>query len=216
MSKVCVPAFSVSVDGYSAGPNQSEEHPLGVGGKRLHEWAFATKTFQTMFGNSDGETGIDNDMAAMRFARAGVEIMGRNKFGPIRGEWGNSEWRGWWGETPPFHHPCIVLTHFEHEPMEMEGGTTFYFETGGIDVALKHAEELAGDKDILIGGGANTVQQYLEARLIDELHIVIAPVVLGSGERFFDNVDDISPDYGVRETIQGERATHVFIDRLAK
>lgn len=219
MSKIRVESFSISLDGYGAGPNQDIDHPLGVGGTELHQWFFPTKTFQTMHGEmsggggKDGKTGVDDDFAARGFKNIGAWIMGRNMFGPVRGPWDDSDWKGWWGDNPPYHVPVFVLTHYEHPSIEMEGGTTFHFVTGGIHEALDRAREAAGEKDIRIGGGPDTIRQYLRAGLIDELHIAIAPVILGSGERLFEEVNLKVTGYECVEFAASEKATHVVLRR---
>jgi dihydrofolate reductase len=177
----------MSLDGYVAGPNQSLEQPLGEGGMKLHEWVFPTKTFRAMHGDADGgETGVNDDVLRERFVNLGASIMGRNMFGPVRGPWGESPWRGWWDENPPFHHPVFVLTHHAREPLVMQGGTTFYFVTDGIESALAQARAAAGGKDVVIGGGASAVRQYLAAGRLDEIEIHLVPLLLGSGERLFE------------------------------
>lgn len=190
MSKVRVNAFSMSADGFGAGPDQGLDHPLGRGGERLHEWLIPTLTFQQgVLGRGGGTTGIDNDFAARSFEKVGAWIMGRNMFGPIRGEWPDRSWRGWWGEDPPYQTDVFVLTHHPREPLPMEGGTTFHFVTGGIHEALERARAAAGDKHVRIGGGVATVRQYLKAGLVDELHLVVSPVVLGGGEHLLHGLD---------------------------
>lgn len=213
MSKVRVGAFSISIDGYGAGPQQSLQNPLGVGGQALHEWAFATRTFRRMFGQDGGSTGLDDDFAARSFDNVGAWILGRNMFGPVRGPWPDDTWRGWWGENPPYHVPVFVLTHYPRESIVMHGGTTFHFVTDGIEAALERARAAANGKDVRIGGGVAVIQQYLRARLIDELHIAIAPVLLGSGERLFGDVDMIELGYRCAEHVSTEKATHVVLRR---
>ena len=188
MQKLRLHNFAISLDGYAAGPDQSLEHPLGVGGRGLHEWAFATRTFRRMHGMEGGAGGLDDDFAAQGDRDIGATIMGRNMFGPIRGSWGDDAWTGWWGENPPFHHPVFVLTHHPRAPVTMQGGTTFYFVTEGIEVALARAFEAADGDDVRLGGGAATVQQYLRAGLVDEMHLVVVPVLLGGGERLFEHL----------------------------
>ena len=189
MAKLRVHNLAISADGYAAGPNQSREDPLGEGGERLHEWVFKTRTWVEMEGKEGGERGLDDRFMARGDEGIGATIMGRNMFGPIRGSWGDDEWKGWWGDDPPYHHPVFVLTHHPHAPIPMKGGTTFNFVTGGIELALEQAVEAAGGKDVRIGGGASTIQQYLAAGLIDDLHVAIVPILLGSGERLFDHLD---------------------------
>lgn len=178
--------ITTSLDGYVAGPNQSLENPLGEGAMPLHDWAFPTKTFRTLHGDAGGETGINDDMLREAFDNVGATIMGRNMFGPVRGPWNGNPWRGWWGDEPPFHHPVFVLTHHAREPLAMQGETTFYFVTDGIAAALAHARKAAKGKDVAIGGGANVVQQYLAAGLLDELDLHVVPLLLGGGQRLLD------------------------------
>lgn len=213
MSKLRVESFSMSIDGFSAGPGQSLENPLGVGGHELHAWAFPTATFQRMFGNETGTTGIDNEYAVRGFRNIGAWILGRNMFGPVRGPWPDQEWRGWWGENPPYHTPVFVLTHHPREPIPMEGGTTFYFVTDGIHAALALAREAAQGLDVRIGGGASTIRQYLKEGLVDEMHLAISPVLLGSGERLFSGVDVVALGYECVEHAATETATHVVLRR---
>ena len=212
MSRLRIHNLTVSLDGYVAGPGQSLEHPLGRGGERLHDWAFATRTFRAMHGMDGGATGIDDDFAAAGQAGIGATIMGRNMFGPIRGPWGSAEWKGWWGDNPPYHHPVFVLTHHPRPLLEMEGGTTFHFVTGGIQDALDRARAAAADRDVLIGGGATTVQQYLRAGLVDEMHLVIVPVILGGGARLFDDIAAM-PGYECAQTASTPAALHVRLVR---
>ncbi len=214
MPKVRAHNISMSIDGYLAGPNQGTDHPLGVGGPGLHEWMFATRTGRRMIGETGGEEGLDDTFIKQGDAGIGATIMGRNMFGPIRGEWDNDEWTGWWGDNPPYHHPVFVLTHHHRASIEMRGGTTFHFVTDGIESALERAREAAGDRDIRIGGGASTIQQYLRAGLIDELHVAIAPVLLGAGERLFDNFGDSGPaGYRCTEYVGSTAAAHFRITR---
>lgn len=214
MSKLRVESFSISIDGFGAGPEQSLENPLGVGGPALHGWAFPTRTFQTkVLGGTDGETGIDEDFAARGFHNVGAWIMGRNMFGPVRGPWPDESWRGWWGENPVYHTQVFVLTHHPRAPLVMEGGTTFHFVTDGIHAALERARAAAGGKDVRIGGGASTIRQYLQERLIDELHIAISPVVLGSGERLFEGLNLVELGYQCTQQVASQRATHVVLRR---
>lgn len=214
MPRVRVESFTVSLDGFGAGPNQDLDHPLGVGGTSLHGWAMPTRTFQrNLFGSDVGETGVDDDFAARGFENIGAWILGRNMFGPVRGPWPDERWRGWWGENPVYHVPVFVLTHHARAPLVMEGGTTFHFVTGGTAVALALAREAAGDKDVRIGGGVQVIQQYLRQRLIDEMHIAISPVVLGSGERLFDDVDLLALGYACTRHVASPRATHLVLSR---
>lgn len=214
MTKLRVESFTVSLDGFGAGPHQSLENPLGIGGKSLHGWAFATRTFQThLFGSKDGETGVDDDFAARGFHNVGAWILGRNMFGPVRGPWVDENWRGWWGENPVYHRPVFVLTHHPRAPLVMEGGTTFHFVTGGIQAALELAREAANGKDVRIGGGAATIRQYLRARLIDELHVAIAPVLLGTGESLFAGINLPDLGYACTRHVATPRATHIVLTR---
>lgn len=214
MSRFRVASFTLSVDGFGAGPDQSLEHPLGVGGNALHGWAMPTRTFQQrLFGNAGGETGIDDDYAARGFDNLGAWILGRNMFGPVRGPWPDESWRGWWGDDPVYHCPVFVLTHHARAPLVMAGGTTFHFVTDGIASALARAREAAGGKDVRLGGGASVIRQYLRQRLIDELHIAISPVLLGSGERLFEGIDLPALGYACTQHDATPRATHVVLTR---
>jgi len=214
MSKLRVESFTVSIDGFGAGPHQDLQNPLGVGGTSLHGWAFATRTFQQrLLGTDGGETGVDDDHAARGFHNIGAWILGRNMFGPVRGPWLDESWRGWWGDNPVYHVPVFVLTHHMRTPLVMEGGTTFHFVTEGIEVALDRAREAANGKDVRLGGGAQVIQQYLRQRLIDEMHLAIAPVLLGSGERLFDGVDLPALGYACTQHQASSRATHVILSR---
>jgi dihydrofolate reductase len=201
--------ISMSVDGYVAGPNQSPDDPLGEGGERLHDWFVRTRSFKSMVGYpEEGETGLDNDRAEAWKQDFGATIMGRNMFGPVRGEWGDEEWKGWWGDNPPYHSPVFVLTHHAHEPIEMEGGTTFHFVTEGPEAALEQARDVAGSRDINIGGGASTAQQYLRRGLIDDVEIHVVPILLGGGERLFDNLDGPPAYLKPGEVVSSPRAAH--------
>lgn len=212
MTRIRVHSFSISIDGYGAGPDQDIEHPLGVGGEGLHHWAFQTRTMQqVVFGADKGTTGVDDDFITRGFENVGAWILGRNMFGPIRGPWPDLKWEGWWGDNPPYHVPVFVLTHHERPPLEMDGGTTFHFVTGGIHEALERAREAANGRDVRIGGGPNTIQQYLREGLIDELHIAISPVLLGQGELLFDGVDLRNLGYGCDKVVNTENATHVIL-----
>jgi len=214
MSKLRVNCFSLSLDGFGAGPDQSLDNPLGLGGPALHEWFYPTRTFQKMFGK-DGETGVDEDFAARGFENVGAWILGRNMFGPIRGAWPDDAWKGWWGETPPYHCDVFVLTHHARASFEMDGGTRFHFVTGGIHEALERARKSAGGKDVRLGGGVSTLRQYLSARLIDELHLAIAPILLGRGENLFAGLDLPKLGYRVVESVASKQATHVRLTRVA-
>ena len=213
MSRLRVCSFTVSLDGYGAGADQSLEDPLGKGGEELHEWMIPTRTFQNLYGKEAGTTGTDDVYAARGFENLGAWIMGRNMFGPIRGDWPDDSWKGWWGDNPPYHVPVFVLTHHERAPIEMEGGTVFHFVTGGIDEALERAREAAGGKNIRIGGGVERIRQYLEARLINELHIAVAPVLLGRGESLFSGIDLPSLGYDIVQSVMAEGAMHLIIGR---
>jgi dihydrofolate reductase len=213
MTMVRVANFAISLDGYAAGPDQGPDHPLGVGGHRLHDWAFATRTFRTMFGADGGDEGIDDEFVARGNAGFGATIMGRNMFGPIRGPWGAADWKGWWGDNPPYHHPVFVLTHQPRESIPMTGGTTFHFVTDGIHAALDRAREAAGGQDVKIAGGAATIQQFLRADLIDEMHLAIAPVLLGRGERLFENLGDDPVGLACVELVSSGAAAHARFTR---
>ena len=211
MPKLRVHGFSLSLDGYGAGPNQDREHPLGAGGEALHQWAFATRTFRRMFGADGGSTGTDDEFAARGFRNIGAWILGRNMFGPIRGPWPDNGWKGWWGDDPPYRTPVFVLTHHPRESLAMNGGTTFHFVTDGIRAALERATEAAGTQDVRLGGGVATIRQYLRAGLIDEMHLAISPVLLGSGENLLAGVNAPELGYHCAERICTPNATHVII-----
>lgn len=214
MARVRVEGFTISLDGYGAGPDQDINNPLGVGGTDLHHWLFPTRTFQqTLFGKDGGTAGVDDDFAARGFQNVGAWILGRNMFGPIRGDWPDANWKGWWGDNPPYHVPAFVLTHHPRPSIEMEGGTTFHFVTGGIHEALRRAREAAGGMDVRIGGGADTIRQYLREGLVDELHIAIAPVLLGRGESLFGGIDLRALGYACVQSVASEKATHVVLRR---
>ena len=211
MPKLRVHTFSISLDGYGAGPHQSVENPLGVGGEALHEWVVATHTFQQVYGKEGGKSGVDDDFMARGIERIGAWIMGRNMFGPIRGPWPDESWRGWWGHNPPYHVPVFVLTHHPRETLTMEGGTTFHFVTGGIERALRDATAASGELDIRLGGGVSTIRQYLSAGLVDEIHFAIAPQLLGSGEHLFADLDLLALVYECAEFVPTTSATHVVL-----
>jgi dihydrofolate reductase len=212
MTKVRVAGFSLSVDGFGAGPRQSLENPLGERGIELHQWALGTRTFRAMMGQDGGSEGVDEEFARRAMDGFGAFILGRNMFGPIRGPWPNDEWRGWWGDNPPYHAPTFVLTHHPRDPIEMEGGTTFYFITDGIEAALERAKSAAGvGRDVKIGGGVSTVREYLQAGLVDELHFAISPVVLGRGEAMFAGIDLPTLGFRVTETASTEHAMHLVL-----
>lgn len=215
MSKLRVLCFSLSVDGFAAGPEQSLEDPNGIGGLEIHEWFFPTATFQQLVhGEETGTTGIDNDFAARGVQNIGAWILGRNMFGPVRGPWPDERWKGWWGENPPFHTPVFVLTHHARAPIAMAGGTTFHFVTGGIHAALDRARAAAGGMDVRLGGGVATIQQYLRAGLVNELHLAFAPVLLGSGESLFSGINMRSLGYQCVEHVATDKATHVVLRRV--
>ncbi len=213
MSRLVVRSFSISLDGYGAGPDQSLDNPLGVNGKTLHQWAFETRTFRKMFGQDGGSTGVDESFAAGGFENLGAWILGRNMFGPVRGAWPDEEWIGWWGDEPPYHVPVFVLTNHPRASFDMKGGTTFHFITGGIEEALDAAKAVAGDRDVRLGGGVSVIRQYLQAQLIDELHLAQSPVLLGKGENLFDGLDFPELGYRCRETVRGENAVHLVIGK---
>jgi dihydrofolate reductase len=213
MPTLRVNAFAISLDGYGAGPEQSLDNPLGKGGPRLHEWFYPTRTFQRLFGKDQGTTGIDEDFAARGLENIGAWILGRNMFGPVRGRWPDESWRGWWGENPPYHVPVFVLTRHARPPLEMEGGTVFHFVTDGIEAALARAKAAAGERDVRVGGGVATIRQYLTARLIDEMHLAVAPVLLGGGEPLLAGIDLPALGYDVTEHVPSKNATHMVISK---
>jgi dihydrofolate reductase len=213
MPKVKVAAFSVSLDGYGAGPDQSLAHPLGRGGETLHRWAWPTRTFQAMFGSSGGSTGVDDDFAAASFAGVGAWILGRNMFGPVRGPWPDDIWKGWWGDTPPYHTPVFVLTHYPRASLAMKGGTTFHFVTDGIEAALAQAREAAGANDVRIGGGVATIRAYLRAGLVDELHLALTPALLGGGEALLAGIDLPALGFVCTRHVASADALHVVLAR---
>jgi dihydrofolate reductase len=217
VSKLCVRSFTISIDGYGAGPDQDLRNPLGVRGPELMEWFFQTRLWRTKHGEpggeSGGETGVDNALAEQGFAGIGAWILGRNMFGPVRGPWPDESWRGWWGEEPPYHTPVFVLTHHQRAPLKMAGGTEFHFVTSGIVDALERARIAARGGDVRLGGGVSALRQYLEARLIDELHLVVRPVLLGRGEALFQGLDLRALGYECVRSVAGERGTHVFLQR---
>ncbi len=213
MSRLRVHAFSLSLDGFGAGPAQGLENPLGVGGEALHRWFFPTRTFRRMFEGKDGTTGVDDGFAARGFENIGAWILGRNMFGPIRGAWPDESWKGWWGEEPPYHAPVFVLTHHPRRELAMKGGTTFHFVTGGIREAFARAREVAGPRDVRLGGGVSTIRQYLEAGLVDSMHLVFSPLLLGKGENLLVGLDLPQLGFRVTEHVPGEKATHVVLTR---
>ena len=211
MPKLRVSSFAVSIDGFGAGPNQDLQHPLGVGGPALMEWFFETRTWKQMHGLEGGETGIDDDLAAAGMRGIGAWILGRNMFGPVRGPWPDDNWKGWWGDEPPYHTQVFVLTHHPRPPLAMKGGTEFRFVTGGIDEALERAKEAAGDQDVRVGGGVSTIRQFLRAGVIDDLHLVVRPLLLGSGEPLYAGIDLPALGYECAKHVVGNRAMHVFL-----
>ena len=214
MAKLRVQCFSISLDGFGAGPHQSLEHPLGIGFMAAQQWVFASRTFQRIVLGTDGGTGgVDDGFAARGFHGVGAWILGRNMFAPSRGPWQDDGWKGWWGDDPPYHTPVFVLTHHARAPIEMNGGTVFHFVTDGITAALERAREAAAGQDVRIGGGVSTLQQYLRAQLVDELHLAVFPVFIGAGERLFDGLDLPALGYRVSQVVAGERATHVVLTR---
>jgi dihydrofolate reductase len=214
MGKLGVRCFSVSLDGFGAGPNQDLQNPLGVGGMGLHDWLLSTRTFQKIHGSGDGgDTGIDDDFAARGFDSVGAWILGRNMFGPIRGPWPDEAWKGWWGNDPPYHTPVFVLTHHARRPIEMDGGTTFHFVTGGIHEALSRARDAAGDQDVRLGGGVATIRQYLEAGLVDEMHLAISPVLLGTGESLLTGIDLLRLGFRVSAHVGSPKTLHVVVTK---
>jgi dihydrofolate reductase len=215
MAKLVVHSFAMSIDGYSAGPSQDLRNPLGVNGPELMEWFFHTRTWRKMHGQLEGETGVDNAIAEQGFGRFGAWILGRNMFGPVRGPWPDDSWKGWWGDNPPYHVPTFVLTHHPRSPLKMAGGTEFHFVTEGIHATLERATAAAGDRDIRIGGGVATIRQYLREHLIDELHLAVRPILLGTGENLFEGIDMRALGYKCARSTAGERATHVFIHKRA-
>jgi dihydrofolate reductase len=214
MPRLIVHGFTISLDGYGAGPHQSLEAPLGIGGEALHEWMVRTRSFKQGHGGGDaGETGVDNDIAGRVLKDVGAWILGRNMFGPVRGPWPDQSWKGWWGPNPPYHVPVFVLTHHARPSVEMEGGTVFHFVIEGIEAALERARDAAGARDIRLGGGASTVRQYLQARLVDEMHIAVSPILLGSGEPLLAGLDLPKLGYKCEKSVTGERAVHYSITR---
>ena len=213
MTVIRVDSFSISLDGFGAGPNQSLENPLGAGGQALHNWAFATRTFQAMFGREGGNTGLDDDFAARGFANIGAWILGRNMFGPIRGVWSDPDWKGWWGDNPPYHTPVYILTHYPRASIIMQGGTTFHFVTEGIASALERARDAARGQDVRIGGGVATIRQFLQARLIDRMHLAISPIILGTGEHLFSGLDLLGLGYTCSGHVASASATHMIVEK---
>jgi dihydrofolate reductase len=215
MPKLRVHNFSVSVDGFAAGPDQGLDNPLGVRGKELHNWALATRTFRKMFGEEGGDEGLDDHFAAAGDEGTGATIMGRNMFGPIRGEWTDEEWKGWWGDEPPYHHQTFVLTHYPRESITMQGGTVFHFVTEGIQAALERAYQAADGQDVRLAGGVSAIQQYVRAGLVDEMHLAYVPLLLGSGERLWEGLDQAPAGYEIAEFVGTPAALHVRVVRKA-
>lgn len=213
MSRLRIQSFTLSLDGFGAGPAQDVDNPLGVGGLSLHEWVFGTRTFQKLFGNGDGATGVDDDFVARGFENVGAWILGRNMFGPVRGAWLNESWKGWWGDNPPYHTDVFVLTHHTRSPVVMEGGTTFHFVTGGIRDALARARAAANGKDVRLGGGVETIRQYLRAGLVDEMHFAISPVILGRGEHLLGGLDVKALGYELTQHITSPAVTHFVLTK---
>ncbi len=213
MSKLVVRSFAISIDGYGAGPNQNLQNPLGANGLELMEWFFHTRAWRKMHAQDGGETGIDSEIAESGFAGIGAWILGRNMFGPVRGAWPDESWKGWWGDEPPYHTPVFVLTHHARAPLPMQGGTEFRFVTGGIHSALEQATAAAGGRDVRLGGGVSTIRQFLAAGLIDEMHLAIRPVLLGTGEHLLKDFDLRASGYECVRSVAGERATHVFLNK---
>jgi dihydrofolate reductase len=213
MSKLRVNCFSLSLDGFGAGPNQSIENPLGVGGETLHEWFIPTRTFQAMYGKDEGTTGPDEKFAARGFENVGAWILGRNMFGPVRGEWPDENWKGWWGDSPPYHTDVFVLTHHARKPIEMEGGTTFHFVIDGIQAALERAKAAAKGKDVRLGGGAATIRQFLQAGLVDEMHLAVSPVVLGSGEHLLSGINLLALGFERADYVHTPNAAHYVLTK---
>jgi dihydrofolate reductase len=213
MSRLIVRSFTISLDGYGAGPNQTQQEPLGAGGEEIHDWLVNTRTFKRLVRGEGGSTGVDEEFAARGFENIGAWIMGRNMFGPVRGAWPDESWRGWWGKNPPYHSPVFVLTHHPRPSLEMEGGTVFHFVTEGIQVALDSARAAAGGKDIRLLGGVSVIRQYFEARAIDEMHVAVSPRLLGAGEHLFGGLDLGALGYKCAKATAGERGMHYVIDR---
>ncbi len=213
MPQLRVHAFSISLDGFGAGPSQDLANPLGVGGMALHEWIFATRTFQQTHGDGKGASGVDDEFVARGMANIGAWILGRNMFGPIRGDWPDDAWKGWWGDDPPYHTDVFVLTHHPREPIRMAGGTTFHFVTDGIETALERAKASAKGRDVRLGGGVSTIRQYLKAGLIDEMHVAITPTILGAGEHLLGGIDTLSLGYGCTRHVNTPAATHFVLTK---
>ena len=213
MSKLRVQSFSVSLDGYGAGPSQALDHPLGVRGTELMEWFFPTRAFRKRHGLDGGETGVDDTVAEEGFAGVGAWILGRNMFGPIRGPWPDENWKGWWGDNPPYHTPVFVLTHYARAPVGMDGGTEFRFVTDGIQAALEQATAAAGGRDVRLGGGVSTIRQYLQAKLVDEMHVAVSPILLGSGQHLLEGLDLPAMGYQCSAHVTTARAMHFTVTK---
>jgi dihydrofolate reductase len=213
MPRLLVSGFSISLDGYGAGSRQSTVDPLGVGGENLHDWLVSTRAFKRMHGGEGGDTGIDDDFAAKDLTGMGAWILGRNMFGPVRGPWPDESWRGWWGKNPPYHTPVFVLTNYARPSLEMEGGTVFHFVTDGIHAGLERARAAAGSQDIRLGGGVATIREYLQARLVDEMHLAVSPILLGSGEQLFAGIDLLALGYKCTASVPGAKAVHYVISK---
>jgi dihydrofolate reductase len=213
MPRLLVSGFSISLDGYGAGARQSTVDPLGVGGENLHDWLVSTRAFKRMHGGEGGDTGIDDDFAAKDLTGMGAWILGRNMFGPVRGPWPDESWRGWWGQNPPYHTPVFVLTNYARPSLEMEGGTVFHFVTDGIHAALERARAAAGSQDIRLGGGVATIREYLQARLVDEMHLAVSPILLGSGEQLLAGIDLLALGYKCTASVPGANAVHYIISK---
>jgi dihydrofolate reductase len=209
-----VNSFAVSLDGFGAGPDQSEKNPLGVRGPELHNWFYPTRTFRNMFGGGEGATGVDDDFARKGMENLGAWILGRNMFGPVRGPWPDESWKGWWGEEPPYHVPVFVVTHHPRPSFEMKGGTVFHF-VDSVDEAVARAREAAGDRDVRVGGGAATIRQFLQRRLLDELHVAVSPILLGRGEPLWAGLDLPALGYRVARQVASEAALHVVLERAS-
>lgn len=213
MSKVKILNFTISLDGYGAGPNQTMENPLGAGGEELHNWMVKTATFRKMYGEEGGDEGIGNDFTVRGLTNIGAWILGRNMFTLSRGAWSDDDWKGWWGENPPYHGPVFVLTHHPRASIPMEGGTTFHFVTEGIHAALERARKAAGEKDVRILGGVNVLRQYLQEKLVDEMHIPISPMVLGSGEHLYNGINLLALGYKLTEHVSTPDAMHLVFTK---
>jgi dihydrofolate reductase len=214
MSKLVVRCFSISLDGFGAGPEQSLSDPLGKGGMALHNWVFKTRSFQAMHGAGGGDAGsVDESFAAKGFENIGAWVLGRNMFGPVRGPWPDEDWKGWWGDEPPYHCPVFVLTNYHRPDLVMAGGTTFHFVTEGLETALFRAKVAANGKDVRLGGGVATLREAFRGRHVDEAHLAVSPVLLGQGESLFADLDLPALGYRVTRQVAGEGANHIVIAR---